>query len=97
MQRVHLPVNAHFAPTPTRHKCLLLMYSFTIRIGGIDVHIVLLRTCVLYMHKFTEFGVTIYTGSVWYDTIQFGMVLYATVWNGMVRYGLEWYGMVLQM
>ena len=63
------------------------VYCFTIRIDGIDVHKVLLRTCVRYMHKFTEFGVTIYTGSVWYDTIQFGMVLYGMVWNGMVWYG----------
>ena len=70
------------------------VYSFTIRIGGIDVHIVFLRTCVLYMHEFTEFEVTIYTGSVWYDTIQFEMVLYTTVWNGIVQYGLEWYGTV---
>ena len=77
VQRVHLPVNAHFAHSPHQAQVPTAeVYSFTIRIEGIDVHIVLRRTCALYMHKFTEFGVTIYTGSVWYDTIQFGMVWY---------------------
>ena len=63
------------------------VYSFTIRIDGIDVHIVLLRTCVLYMHKFTEFGVTI-------DTVWNGMVCYGEEQYCMVRFGVVLYGTV---